>query len=31
MIKTVYYTETNYMIYCDGLLIAHIIDGVDVL
>lgn len=31
MIKTIYYSDTDYKIYCDGFLIAHIVDGVNVL
>ncbi len=31
MIKTVYYTKTNYMVYVDDKLVAYIVDGKDVL
>lgn len=31
MIKTIHYSKNNYKIYCDGYLIAHIIDGQNVL
>lgn len=31
MIKTLYYSKTNYKVYCDGFLIAHVVNGVNVL
>ena len=31
MIKKVYYTDTDYMVYVDNMLVAHIVGGQNVL
>lgn len=31
MIKTVYYTDNRYNVYCDGFLIAIIENGINIL